>query len=106
MDIVSDLLPSMHKLKSVDSSTDKKQRNNQNTKQSNNQNKQRQKENNQLGKLKAAAVIQTQNYDDRELHVEKRSGEDRRNGTETRGRWLESRINQDRRKNISINVQI
>ena len=98
MDVVSDLLPSMHKLKSIDSSNDKKQQNKHN--------KQRQKEINQIGKLKTVAVIQTQNYDDSELFVEKRSGEERRNGAETRGRWLESRISQDRRKTISINVQI
>ncbi len=95
MDVLAELLPPSYLVKAENTAKDKKQ-NSKHSRQQLNQGEQ----------AIAAEDLDVQsavNWD----HVDRRSGEDRRQNSKCRGRWLESRAEKDRRqqaKAIAIKI--
>jgi len=96
MDVLTELLPPSYLIKSENSSKD----NNQKSKQYRKVQKSYVSDNNGE-KLARSSLRETSTWD----KVERRSGKDRREQAECRGRWLESRSAKDCRQ-IAQSIQI
>ncbi|WP_206484393.1 hypothetical protein [Thalassotalea sp. G2M2-11] len=90
MDVLTELLPPSYKVKSENTAKDKKQRGKQ---QRSNAKAYRNDALPDEG-LPEVAIRQAENWQ----QVERRSGKDRREHMESRGRWFESRDKKDRRQ--------
>ncbi|GHF98102.1 hypothetical protein [Thalassotalea marina] len=97
MDVIAELLPSSYLAKSENTAKDRK--NKHQIKHKTKKHDTEQEESIQEEQTKEAAA----NWNS----VERRSGEDRRQHQKNRGRWLDSRISPDRRKeNVKKPLQI
>jgi len=101
IDAIADFIPTQQVQKPNNSHKDKKQKNNNNKKS-----KYRQEQISQIRKNGTIAIKQPPYFSLSSEVAERRSGDDRRNCNKTRGRWLESRLVHDRRKGLSIYLQI
>lgn len=89
MDVLAEILPPSYLVKSENTAKDRQQKNKQNKK-----NKSLNAYNTTKSELSSVAE-----QDNRpKLDIDRRSGEDRRETQQNRGRWLESRAKKDRRK--------
>ncbi|MDO6428029.1 hypothetical protein Q4489_13495 [Thalassotalea sp. 1_MG-2023] len=87
MDVLADLLPPSYLVKSETTAKDRQ------PEQQNPQDEQSSEENNEATHQEKKKKTRKKAY-----FVERRSGEDRRLHQKNRGRWLDSRLNKDRRK--------
>jgi len=100
IDAIADFIPTQQVQKSNNSQKDKKQKSNSN------KNKYRQEQISQIRKNGTIAIKQPPYFSLSSEVTERRSGDDRRNCDKTRGKWLESRLVHDRRRGLSIYLQI
>lgn len=89
MDVLAELLPASYLVKAENTAKDRKQKNKQYRQMKHSYNDTTSSESSDRVDFKRAS-----NWDD----VERRSGKDRREQMECRGRWLESRDEKDRRQ--------
>ena len=97
MNIFNELLPSIALKKSTDSKKDKRHHKKPHY---------RQEQIKQIRKTGTIVLRRDLTLKMNENSNERRFGGDRRNNIKSRGRWLESRLIHDRRKGLSIYVQI
>ncbi|WDE13987.1 hypothetical protein [Thalassomonas haliotis] len=101
MNYIAQLLPSQRPVKPEHSHKDKKQKN-----PLPGPDEKAEQENRSQGEPESADIIADLETGSDELFEERRSGDDRRIKNITRGRWLDSREKQDRRKPLDIYVKI
>ncbi|WP_286272001.1 hypothetical protein [Thalassotalea hakodatensis] len=95
MDVLADLLPPSYLVKSETTAKDRQ------PEQHEPQEEQSSEENNEAQPQKKKKASKKAYF------VERRSGEDRRLHQKNRGRWLDSRLNKDRRKeNIKTEIKL
>lgn len=101
MNYIAQLLPSQHPAKTEHSHKDKKQKN----PMLDSDEKSEQESHSQPDPESPDIISGSETFAD-EIFEERRTGDDRRSKNITRGRWLDSREKQDRRKPVDIYVKI